>query len=242
MMAYTRMALAALLLPFSAEALVPKATTARRGARVAVRAEDEPTSLGGVMAKQLFGGLQGVFDRLKDDDGSSATAVSVTDVAAGREAARAEGAAVADIDARAQQGDVTFEDFLKVGRTFRQMGGKMPGMPGTLSETQVKETLEKFDLHEKIVLSMTDEEKADPQLLMDDLKDTDNKCPRVQRLAKASGCEEKQVALFCADFEAMRQSTQRIAAGEDPDAVNADIGSSNRAQRRAAKKAQKKRR
>ena len=50
------------------------------------------------------------------------------------------------------------------------------------------------------------------------------------------------VALFCAEFEAMRQSTQRIAAGEDPDEVNADIGSSNRAQRRAAKKAQKKRR
>ena len=38
----------------------------------------------------------------------------------------------------------------------------------------------------------------------------------------------------------MRQSTQRIAAGEDPDAVNADIGSSNRAERRALKKQKKK--
>lgn len=40
----------------------------------------------------------------------------------------------------------------------------------------------------------------------------------------------------------MRVSTKRIAAGEDPNDVNNEIGSSNRAQRRAVKKAQKKRR
>lgn len=118
--------------------------------------------------------------------------------------------------------------------------------------------------------------------MMDDIEDTDNACPRVQRISKASGeaprrnrngparsfrvavltrptsssrrrrdprhrrgvdatrlrtgCAERDVALFMAEFEAMRQSTERIAKGEDPDAVNADIGSSNRAQRRMLKK------
>mmetsp|Transcript_33199 Transcript_33199/g.107844 ORF Transcript_33199/g.107844 Transcript_33199/m.107844 type:complete len:239 (-) Transcript_33199:44-760(-) len=162
--------------------------------------------------------------------------------AAGTGAARAAGASITDIDSRAQAGDVTFEDFLKVGRTFRQMKGNMPGMPGQLTQKQIDDTLEKFDLHEKIVEAMSPDEKGDPQLVLDDLKNTENQLPRIQRIAKASGCAEKDVALFCAEFEAMRQSTQRIAAGEDPDEVNADIGSSNRAQRRAAKKAQKKRR
>ena len=153
-----------------------------------------------------------------------------------------DGLAVPDPASRAQAGDVTFEDFLKVGRTFRQMKGNMPGMPGQLSQKQIDDTLEKFDLHEKIVEAMSPDEKGDPQLVLDDLKNTENQLPRIQRIAKASGCAEKDVALFCAEFEAMRQSTQRITAGEDPDEVNADIGSSNRAQRRAAKKAQKKRR
>ena len=43
-------------------------------------------------------------------------------------------------------------------------------------------------------------------------------------------------------MQAMRQSTQRIAAGEDPDEVNKSLGEAkgNRAAKRAAKKAQKK--
>merc|ERR1712129_25060 len=117
----------------------------------------------------------------------------------------------------------------------------VPGMPGSLTDQQVSDTLEKFALHEKIVGAMSDEERENPQLMMDDIEDTDNACPRVQRVSKASGCAEKDVALFMAEFEAMRQSTERIAKGEDPDAVNADIGSSNRAQRRMLKKAKKKR-
>ena len=51
----------------------------------------------------------------------------------------------------------------------------------------------------------------------------------------------KDVLLFVAEFEAM-QSTSRIAAGEDPDKVNASLGDGkgNRSQRRAIAKAQKK--
>ena len=112
-------------------------------------------------------------------------------------------------------------------------------MPGTLTDDQVAETLKKFEIHEKIVTGDM-MRNGGPQIMLDDVENTDENCPLIQRVAKDSGCAEKDVALFLADFEAMRQSTQRIAAGEDPDAVNADIGSSNRAERRALKKQKKK--
>ena len=248
-----------------AVALVP--TTRVRGPTVGRRrvarfaADDEPTSLGGAMAKQLFGGFGAAFDRLKDasSDGGGGDGAGArdTDVAAGRAAAREKEGAIAGIDQRAQSGAVSFDDFLEVGRTFKKFNGKVPGMPGALTDKEIADTLEKFAVHEAIVTAMSADERADPQLVLDDLDDTDNKCPRVQRIAAAADLAEGQVALFAAEFEAMRQSTQRIAAGEDADvpagvlyffarphaarsqAVNADIGAANRAQRRALKKAQK---
>jgi class 3 adenylate cyclase len=101
---------------------------------------------------------------------------------------------------------------------------------------------------------MTDEERADPTILMADIVNVKEKLPRTQRLARAASLTEREVALFMAEFEAMRRSTQRIASGacfhrptgtpddppplgEDEDDVNDSIGSSNRAARRQAKAA-----
>ena len=67
-----------------------------------------------------------------------------------------------------------------MGKTFQELGNNMPGLPGQLSPKQIEETRAKFAKHEKIVAKMTDEERAEPQLMFDDLKDTENKCPRVQ--------------------------------------------------------------
>ena len=77
---------------------------------------------------------------------------------------------------------------------------------------------------------------------IDSINNGETKGPRVQRLALESGVPEKDVLLFVAEFEAMRESTSRIAAGEDPDKVNASLGDGkgNRSQRRAIAKAQKK--
>ncbi len=231
----------ALLLCLAAQASAFLPPVARQPTHTRVRAaDDEPTSLGGAMFKQLFGGVQEAVERLQGGGTDSTRDVRSTDVAAGRAAAKKESGVISDIDQRAQSGDVSFEDFLKIGRTFKQFKGKVPGMPGTLTDDQVAETLKKFEIHEKIVQAMTDAERADPQIMLDDVENTDENCPLIQRVAKDSGCAEKDVALFLADFEAMRQSTQRIAAGEDPDAVNADIGSSNRAERRMLKKQRKK--
>ncbi len=89
-----------------------------------------------------------------------------------------------------------------------------------------------------------EEEREEPALLIEDLKaGGSTPGPRIQRLAKASGLPETEVGLFLMQFEAMRESTRRIAEGEDPDEVNTSMAAppgANRQARRAAKKKGKK--
>ena len=67
---------------------------------------------------------------------------------------------------------------------------------------------------------MLPEEIENPELILEDIKKGGAAPgPRIQRLAKASDLPETEVALFAMQFEAMRESTRRIAAGEDPDEV-----------------------
>ncbi len=147
--------------------------------------------------------------------------------------------AVAEVDARAQTGDLNFDDFLLMGKAFNSMDGSMP-LPQSLSDAQVLETREKFARHERIVEAMLADERAEPAMLIEDLKaGGENPGPRIQRLSTASGEAVAEVALFLMQFEAMRESTARIAAGEDPDEVNESMMAgpgSNRAARRQAKK------
>jgi len=127
----------------------------------------------------------------------------------------------------------------------KREGGMMAAaLPGQLTDAEIAETRQKIIKHEKIVEVMLEEERSDPELLIEDVKAGGSvPGPRLQRLAKASGQPESEVALFVMQFEAMRESTKRIAAGEDPDKVNESMMAgpdSNRAARRAAKKASKK--
>jgi len=152
-------------------------------------------------------------------------------------------AVAADLDARAQRGEITFDDFLTISKSFTQidqMGGMGAVLPGKLTDAEIADTRMKIVRHEKIVEVMLPEERAAPDLLVEDVKSgSSTPGPRIQRLAKASQEPESEVALFVMQFEAMRESTKRIAAGEDPDEVNESMmagPNSNRAARRAAKK------
>merc|ERR1719149_140305 len=112
---------------------------------------------------------------------------------------------------------------------------------GKLTPAELAETRLKFVKHEKIVDVMLPEEVEDPSLLVEDLKaGAATPGPRLQRLAKASMLPETEVAMFVMQFEAMRESTRRIAAGEDPNDVNESMMAAppgaNRQARRAAKK------
>lgn len=195
--------------------------------------EPDNRSLGAKMFGDVFEGVKNLAGMGEEDK-------EAREVAAGAEVIEA-GDAISAIDQRAMDGTITYEDFLMMGKTFAELDGNVK-LPGSLDAKQVAETKAKFAKHEKIVSCMTKEELEDTSLMREDLNDIENKLPRVQRLSQESGVSEKDVALFVAEFEAMRQSTMRIAAGEDPDAVNADLeaGSGNRAARRNIKKAQRK--
>ena len=195
-------------------------------------------SLAQKMFGDVFKGLKSAADAVQEalpkgeDDAEG-------DAAAAAGPAKAD-ATVSDLEARAQTGEVTFDDFITMSSAFANMGGKsIPGMP-ELSASQLLETKEKFERHQKIVEVMLDDERADPQLLIEDIKQGGSTPgPRIQRLAIASNQPENEVALFLMQFEAMRESTRRIADGEDPDAVNESMSAppgANRSARRAAKK------
>ena len=193
------------------------------------------------LAEEMFGD---VFKGLK----SAADAVSSkfsTEEEAVPEVGPAKADAVAsDLDDRAAKGEINFDDFLTMASAFSGMGGKnIPGMPA-LSDAELAETRQKFERHEAIVEVMLEDERADPQILIEDLKSGGaTPGPRIQRLAKASNQPETEVGLFLMQFEAMRESTRRIAEGEDPDQVNESMMAppgSNRAARRNAKKAARK--
>jgi len=149
--------------------------------------------------------------------------------------------AVSDIDSRASQGDITFRDFLTMSKTISGMGEDMSALPPGLSAKQILELREKISRHEKIVEVMMEDEKDDPELLLEDLKaGGSTPGPRMQRLATASGESEQEVGLFLMQFEAMRESTRRIAEGEDPDDVNESLSAPPGANRQARRLASKK--
>jgi len=195
------------------------------------------------LASQMFGdvfkGLKGMADKVGDSLGGDKEEAPEIDTARGADDV------VADIDKRAQTGDITFDDFMTMSKAFASLDGRSGGvstavLPGQLTDAELAETRQKIVKHEKIVEVMLPEERMEPQLLVDDLVEGSAKPgPRTQRLAKAADLPETEVALFVMQFEAMRESTKRIAAGEDPDKVNESMMAgpgSNRAARRAAKK------
>ena len=71
--------------------------------------------------------------------------------------------AISDLDARAQSGDINFEDFLTMSRAFAQLDADSAGvegaLPARLAPSELAETREKFIKHEKIVEVMLDEER-----------------------------------------------------------------------------------
>jgi signal recognition particle GTPase len=148
----------------------------------------------------------------------------------------------ADIDRRAQTGEITFRDFMTIQEAYAGMKGKaVPGMP-ELSKADKEEAEVNFENGRKIVDVMLEEELDEPSLVVEDFAEGgDSVGPRIQRITQGSGVSLKDVGLFVMKFEAMRESTQRIAAGEDPDAIDVSKAQKgNRAAKREAKKKLKK--
>merc|ERR1719149_134223 len=194
------------------------------------------------LAEEMFGD---VFKGIKSGVDAVSKAIGSEEETAAAPPPITGDAVATDLDERAKTGDITFDDFMTMASAFAQLGdSSVQGvMPSQLTPAELAETREKFAKHEAIVEVMLPEERASPDLLVDAVKEGGaTPGPRLQRLAQASGQPETEVALFVMQFEAMRESTRRIAAGEDPDEVNESMmnPNANRQARRNAAKAAKK--
>ena len=199
------------------------------------RASPHMKTLAEEMFGDVFKGIKGLADQAAALAGGDSAEEEVTPETRGN-------AVASDLDRRAQSGELNFNDFLTIGSAFAGLGDtKVAGvLPGKLTPAELADARQKLVMHQRIVEVMLDEEREQPELLLDEVKSGNaTPGPRLQRLATASMLPETEVAMFVMQFEAMRESTRRIADGEDPDEVNESMMAgpgSNRAARRAAKK------
>lgn len=65
------------------------------------------------------------------------------------------GKAISDIDKRAASGELTYQDFVAMSRTFTELGGNVPGIPSKLSAADIAETKKKVCLRAPIMISLS---------------------------------------------------------------------------------------
>ena len=125
----------ALLLCLAAQASAFLPPVARQTKHTRVRAaDDEPTSLGGAMFKQLFGGVQEAVE-LQGNTGNENRDVRSTDVAAAARPRRRSPASVTVINARSRatspsRTSLNREDLQAVQRQGARDAGHAHGRPG----------------------------------------------------------------------------------------------------------------
>ena len=119
----------------------------------------------------------------------------------------------AALEKKLRKNQFTLEDFLDQLKRIRKMGpltsllGMIPGLAGhQLSKLQVDE--KELDRVEAIILSMTPEERARPELI---------KGRRRQRIAKGSGTSVQQVNQLVKQFGEMRKMMKGLSSGKMPD-------------------------
>ena len=127
---------------------------------------------------------------------------------------RAEAAAEEDeqaaLEKRLMQGRFTFEDFLQAYKMMRKMGpmksvlGMIPGMGKQLQGVDVDER--QLGRVEAIVLSMTTEERRNPEII---------KGPRRARIAAGSGTSVQQVNQVLQMRKQMEKMMKQMGQGQD---------------------------
>jgi signal recognition particle subunit SRP54 len=118
-----------------------------------------------------------------------------------------------ELERKLRRNEVTLDDFLKQLKTLRKMGplqsilGMLPGLSGhQLSQMKVDER--EMDRVEAIILSMTPEERARPELI---------KGSRRLRIAKGSGTSVQAVNQLVKQFDQMRKLMRQLGKGKMPD-------------------------
>ena len=148
---------------------------------------------------------------------------------------------------KVKNAEFDFDDFLKQAKMVSKMGSlggvakMMPGM-GQISTEQLIAAEKRLKKNEAMIAVMTEEERKNPDLLINDSKARD----RQQRIAKYSEMPIGDVRQFMSEFQKMRTMMSRMSKANDqmnPAMAGAGGGDmtapGNRAARRAAKKQKK---
>jgi signal recognition particle subunit SRP54 len=120
-----------------------------------------------------------------------------------------------DLERKIRRQEFTLEDFLQQMRQVRRMGplgnvlGMMPGMGKAMKQIRQADLDDReLDRLEAIILSMTPEERARPQLIDGS---------RRKRIARGSGTTVQAVNQLVKQFGQMRKLMAQLAKGKMPD-------------------------
>jgi signal recognition particle subunit SRP54 len=134
-----------------------------------------------------------------------------------------------ELERKMRRAEFTLEDFLKQMKQVRKMGplqnvlGMMPGMGNAMKQLRQANVDEReLDRLEAIILSMTPEERARPEMI---------KGSRRKRIARGSGTNVAAVNNLVKQFDQMRKMMKQLASGKMPDPQQLLGGSARRAGR-----------
>ncbi|MBO0769094.1 MAG: signal recognition particle protein [Solirubrobacterales bacterium] len=118
----------------------------------------------------------------------------------------------AELERKLKKNEFTMEDFLNQMRQIRRLGplqnllGMLPGVGSELKDLKIDE--KQFDRVQAIILSMTPQERRNPQIING---------RRRLRIANGSGTSVQQVKALISQFDQMRKMMRKVAKGETPD-------------------------
>ncbi len=119
-----------------------------------------------------------------------------------------------EMERKMRRDEFTLEDFLKQLKQVRKMGpltsvlGMMPGMGKAMKQLQGANVDDReLDRLEAIILSMTPEERRDPDII---------RGSRRRRIATGSGTNVQAVKQLTKQFDQMRRMMKQIASGKTP--------------------------
>ena len=134
-----------------------------------------------------------------------------------------------ELERKIRKAEFTLEDFLKQMKQVRKMGplqnvlGMMPGMGKAMKQIRSANVDEReLDRLEAMILSMTPEERARPELI---------KGSRRKRIAQGSGTNVAAVNNLVKQFDQMRKMMKQLASGKMPDPAALLGGGARRAGR-----------
>uniref|UniRef100_A0A7S2TV07 Signal recognition particle SRP54 subunit M-domain domain-containing protein n=1 Tax=Lotharella oceanica TaxID=641309 RepID=A0A7S2TV07_9EUKA len=133
---------------------------------------------------------------------------------------------VEGVEQSLKDGNMNFDDFLKQMKLFDKMASmaemaqKIPGMGDKINPDQFQQAGDRLKSYEAMMVPMTPEERANPELFLPTAKGVKT---RLQRIADESGKSLTDVQGFVGEFFMMRQVMTRVANGEDMATVQKDV-------------------